>query len=182
MLHSPNLFDVYRESVRLSKEKRFSGGREDTAKALEKELRHICPRAGETIVTEKMVLAAKKADPQSRLVATSDSEAKFIRLQNQLVEKATNFFVFVCDPAVEPTNNRSERAARPEAMARKAARTSKTDNGAKRRGIIMTVLASLQKRLEDFSLAKVVVAVQDCMEMGNTLFNKIIHKPPEWEN
>ena len=137
---------------------RLSVGREDRAKELEKKLRRICRRAGETIVTAKMVADAKKADPQSSLVVTSDSEVKFIRLHNQLVEKAENFFIFVCDPEVEPTNNRSERSARPEAMARKAARTSKTDKGAKRRGIIMTVFASLQKRWKDFSLANIVVA------------------------
>ena len=105
----------------------------------QQKLHRICRRAGETIVTDKMVADAKKADPQSSLCVTSDSEAKFTRLHNQLVEKAENFFVFVCNPEVEPTNNRSERAARPEAMARKAARTSKTDKGAKRRGIILIV-------------------------------------------
>ena len=141
-------------------------------------MRRICRRAGETIVTEKMVAAAKKIDPQSSLVVTSDSEVKFIRLHNQLVEKAANFFVFVCDPEVEPTNNRSERAARPEAMARKAARTSKTDKGAKRRGIIMTVFASLQRRWKDFSLAKIVAAVQDCIQKGIALFTTETEKPP----
>jgi hypothetical protein len=172
------LFDVYYEAVRLSKDKRLSVGREERAKDLEKQLHRICRRAGETIVTEKMVVAAKKNDPQSTLCATSDTEAKLIRLQNQLVEKASCFFVFVCDPSVEPTNNRSERAARPEAMARKAARTSKSDKGAKRRGIIMTVFASLQRRWKDFSLAKIVAAVQECIQMGNHLFTHATNKPP----
>jgi hypothetical protein len=90
-------------------------------------LHRICPRAGETIVTEKKVEKARKIDPQSTLCVTSDCEAKFIRLQNQLVEKSSCYFVFVIHAAVEPTNNRSERAARPEALARKSARTSKTD-------------------------------------------------------
>ena len=171
------LFNLYYEAVRLSKDKRLSVGREDRAKELEKKLHRICRRVGETIVTEKMVAATKKADPQSSLVVTSDSEAKFIRLHNQLVEKVSCYFVFVCDPEVEPTNNRSERAARPEAMARKAARTSKTDKGAKRRGIIMTVFASLQKRWRDFSLAKIVVAVQDCVQMGIALVTTETEKP-----
>ena len=172
------LFNVYYEAVHLSKDKRLSVGREDRAKKLEKQLHRICRRAGETIVTEKMVAAAKKADLQSSLVVTSDSDAKFIRLHNQLVKKATNFFVFVCDPSVEPTNNRSERAARPEAMAMKAARTSKTDKGAKRRGIIMTVFASLQKRWKDFSLARIVLEVQECIQNGIALFTPAIEKPP----
>jgi hypothetical protein len=173
------LFNVYYEAVRLSKDKRLSVGREEKVKDLEKKLRRICRRAGEVIITEKMVAATKKADPQSSLVATSDSDAKFIRLHNQLVEKSSCFFVFVCDPSVEPTNNRSERAARPEAMARKAARTSKTDKGAKRRGIIMTVFASLKKRWKDFSLANIVAAVQECIQNGIALFKPAIEKPPE---
>jgi hypothetical protein len=125
-----------------------------------------------------MVAKAKKADPASTLVATSDSEVKFIRLQNQLVEKASCFFVFVCDPSVESTNNRSERAARPEALARKAARTSKSSKGAKRRGIIMTVFASLQKRWKEFSLANIVSAVQECIQKGIALFMPETEIPP----
>jgi hypothetical protein len=173
------LFNVYYEAVRLSKDQRLSVGREEKAKELEKKLHRMCRRAGETIVTEKMVATAKKTDPQSSLVATSDSDGKFIRLHNQLVEKSSCFFVFVCDPSVEPTNNRSERAARPEAMARKAARTSKTDKGAKRRGIIMTVFASLKKRWQDFSLSNIVAAVQECIQKGISLFTPAIEKPPE---
>ena len=165
------MFNIYYEAVRLSKDKRLSVGREERAKELEKKLHRICRRAGETIVTEKMVAAVKKIDPQSSLVASSDSDVKFIRLHNQLLSKGSCFFVFVCDPAVEPTNNRSERAACPEAMARKAARTSKSDRGAKRRGIIMSVFASLKKRWKDFSLANIVAAVQEWMKKNTTLQN-----------
>jgi hypothetical protein len=163
------LFNIYYEAVRLSKDKRLSVGREAKAKELEARLRRICRRRGAEIITEKMVAKAKKADPQSTLAAISDSEAKLIRLQNQLVAKSSNFFVFVCDPAVESTNNRSERAARPEAMARKAARTSKSDKGAKRRGIIMTVFASWNKRWKDFSLEKIVATVNECIQKGIAL-------------
>ena len=176
------LFNIYYEAVRLSKDTRLSVAREERAKELEKKLHRLCRRAGETIVTAKSVAVAKKSDPQSSLVATSDSDAKFIRLHNQLLEKCSCFFVFVCNPAVEPTNNRSERAARPEAMARKTARTSKTDRGAKRRGIIMSVFASLQNRWKDFSLANIVATVQEWMQKGITLFKTTIEKPPEQEN
>jgi len=80
-------------------------------------------------------------------------DAKFVRLQNELVDNLENLFVFVLfvlHPEVEATNNRSERQARSEAMARQAARPSKTasGSGAKRRGVIMSVLASLSKRVE----------------------------------
>jgi hypothetical protein len=167
------LFDLYYESVRQSKEESLPAVRVAKAKELEQELHRICRRAGETIVTEKGVAKAKKLDVHSTLCATSDAEAKFIRLQNQLVEKSSCYFVFVVHPAVEPTNNRSERAARPEALARKSARTSKSDKGAKRRGVIMTVLASMRKRMQHFSLANIVAAVQESIQTGIALFTPI---------
>jgi hypothetical protein len=86
-------------------------------------------------------------------------DAKFVLLQNELVNHAENLFVFVLHPEVEATNNRSERQARAEAMARKAARTSKTESGARRRSVIMSVLASLSKRMEHFTLGSVLAEI-----------------------
>ena len=79
-------------------------------------------------------------------------------------------FVFVEHPSVEPTNNRSERNARREAEIRKGARTSKTDRGAKRRSIIVTVLASLQTRIARFTLANMLAEVGRWMDTGKSLF------------
>lgn len=165
-----SLFHIYYDAVRLSKDKRLSVGREEKAKLLESRLRRICRRNGETVITEAMVAKAKCNDPNTTLAVTSESEAKMIHLQKQLVEKRENMFVFVVNPAVEPTNNRSERATRPEAMARKATRTSKSDNGAKRRGIIMTVFASLQKRIEAFTLKNILDLVEKSLNQGIALF------------
>ena len=81
-------------------------------------------------------------------------------------------FVFVLHPEVEATNNRSERQARSEAMARKAARTSKTESGAKRRGVIMSVLASLSKRMEHFTLGSVLAEINGWFETGRSVFRR----------
>ena len=99
-------------------------------------------------------------------------DAKFVRLQNELVDHAEKLFVFVLHPEVEATNNRSERQARTEAMARKAARTSKTESGAKRRGVIMSVLASLSKRLEHFTLGSVLAEINRWFEIGQSVFRE----------
>ena len=64
-----------------------------------------------------------------------------------------------CSPHVEPTNNRSERNVRREAEVRKGGRTSKTEHGAERRGIIMTVLATLNTRFEVFTLKTLLAEV-----------------------
>ncbi|MBN1852373.1 MAG: hypothetical protein JW829_06600 [Pirellulales bacterium] len=52
-------------------------------------------------------------------------------------------FVFALHPEVEAANNRSKRLVRPETIAWNASRTSKSDSGAMRRGIMMSVLSSL---------------------------------------
>ena len=76
------------------------------------------------------------------------------------------------DQQVEATNNRSERQARGEAMARKAARTSKTETGAKRRSVIMSVLASLSKRMEYFTLGSVLAEINRWIETGQSVFRE----------
>ena len=78
--------------------------------------------------------------------------------------------MFVEHPEVEPTNNRSERNVRREAEVRKGGRTSKTDNGAKRRGVIMTVLASLQTRFSNFTLDILLAKVDYWLEAGRSIF------------
>ena len=69
-----------------------------------------------------------------------------------------------------PTNNRSERNARREAEIRKGARTNKTDSGADRRSVIVTVLASLQTRLAKFTLSNMLAEVGRWMDTGKCLF------------
>ena len=95
-----------------------------------------------------------------------------MRLQNEPANNVEKLFIFVVHPEVEPTNNRSERQARPEAMARKMARTSKTAVGAKRRSVIMSVLVSLSKRLERFTLGNVLSEIDRWLERGRSVFQE----------
>ena len=150
-----SLFAVYHDAVRFSRDRRLSAGREAKVKKLQARIRMICRRYGEELGD----------------AATAD-DAKFVRLQNELVDNTEKLFVFVVHPQVEATNNRSERQARPEAMARKAARTSKSENGAKRRGVIMSVLASLSKRLKLFTLGNVLAEINRWMESGQSVFRE----------
>ncbi len=120
-----------RQAVRYREDRRLSVGHESKADELQEKIRLLCTRCGETIDKN----------------ATSDPEATFVRLQNELVDNLDRLFVFVAHPQVEPTNNRSERNVRRKAEIRKGGRTSKSHSGARRRGVIMTVLASLRTRL-----------------------------------
>lgn len=148
-----SLFAIYYDAVHTSRDRRLSTGRQAKVNKLQTRIRMICRRHGEA-------------------ACGSTDDAKFVRLQNELVRNTEKLFVFVMHPEVEPTNNRSERAARSEALARKTSRTSKTASGAKRRGVIMSVLASLSQRLKDFTLDHVLAEINVWIEAGESIFQK----------
>ena len=154
-----SLFAIYYDAVRFSRDRRLSAGRQAKVNKLQSRIRMICRRYGEELDD------AAPAD-----------DAKFVRLQNELVDHTEKLFVFVLHTEVEATNNRSERQARSEAMARKATRTSKTESGAKRRGVIMSVLASLSKRLKHFTLDSVLSEIKHWYETGQSLFREELAK------
>jgi hypothetical protein len=149
-----DLCEIYRQAVHYREDRRLSVGRESKAHELQKKIRSLCTRHGETIDKD----------------ATPDSEATFIRLQNELIDNLACLFVFVEHPQVEPTNNSSERNVRREAEIRKGGRTSKTSLGAKRRGVIMTVLASLQTRFAKFTLERLLSEVERWLAEGRSIF------------
>ena len=148
------LCDIYHRAVGYQKDGRLHTGRARKARELEESIRSLCVRQGETI--EKNV--------------TPEREATLIRLQNELINNLDGLFVFVEHPEVESTNNRSERNVRREAEIRKGGRTSKTPGGAKRRGVIMTVLASLQTRFAKFTLDVLLSEVQGWLAEGRSIF------------
>lgn len=134
---------------------------------LQDRIASLCNRREERILTAK---AAAKAEPA--IEPTAEHVVTFILLQRELAENVDCLFVFVAHPEVEPTNNRSERNVRREAEIRKGARTSKTAWGAKRRGTIVTVLASLQTRISNFTLSNVLAEIERWLEAGSSLFEQ----------
>jgi len=150
------LFSIYQEAVRYQKDGRLSIGRAQKVLDLQEKIRSLCTRHGETIDEDTMPA----------------HEATFIHLQNELVDNVDCLFVFVKHPQVEPTNNRSERNVRCEAEIRKGGRTSKSQDGAKRRSIIMTVLMSLRTRFTKFTLTILLKEVEQWIEQGVSVFEK----------
>jgi len=148
------LCNIYHQAVRCQNDGRLHVGRATKAHELEEAIRLLCTRHGETI--EKNV--------------TSECEATFIRLQNELANNLDRLFVFVEQPEVESTNNRSERNVRREAEIRKGGLASKTLVGAQRRGVIMTVLASLQTRFSKFTLGVLLSEVEGWLAEGRSIF------------
>jgi hypothetical protein len=153
---------IYRQAVRYRKDRRLGAGRREKVDELQERIRSLCTRHGEPIDKNAM----------------SDHEATFLRLQNELVDNLACLFVFVEHPEVEPTNNRSERTVRHEAEIRKGGRTSKTPAGAQRRGVIMTVLASLRTRFPKFTLSHLLSEVQQWFTQGCSIFEREL---AEWQ-
>jgi len=150
------LCETYHQALRHQRDGRLSVGRAAKAAELLARLRQLCTRHGERIVPGQ----------------TPAHAADFIRLQNELLDNPDCLFVFVEHPAVEATNNRSERNARREAEIRKGARTSKTVAGATRRGVILTVLSSLATRFQRFTLDNLLSEVTHWWESGLSRFQQ----------
>jgi len=154
-----SLTQIYRQAVRHQKDRRLSVGRESKAQQLQESILALCDRYDQSIDS-----------------AMAESEATFIRLQNELVRNVEKLFVFVVHPQVEPTNNISERHIRREAEIRKGGRTSKTPKGAKRRGIIMSVLMSLRQRFTHFTLNDLLDEVQNWSKAGQSVFEQELNR------
>lgn len=149
-----DLYDLYQQAVRWQKDNRLTVGRSQKVDILQARLRQLCGRAHETIDAETML----------------SHEQSFIRLQHELINGMDALFVFVAHPQVESTNNRSERNLRREAEVRKGGRTSKTQPGAQRRSIIMTVLATLNTRFERFTLEHLLDELARWAQLGRSRF------------
>jgi hypothetical protein len=153
------LTQIYRQAVRYQKDRRLSVGREQKARQLQTAILALCDRHGEAIDAQQPA-----------------HKATFIRLQNELADKVDKLFVFVIHPQVEATNNISERHVRREAEIRKGGRTSKTPNGAKRRGIIVSVLMSLRQRFANFTLNDLLDEVQKWIKAGQSIFEEELNR------
>ena len=105
-------------------------------------------------------------------------EDSYRKLCNELMRLmlAEELFVFVYREGVDGNNNASERELRDDATARRTGRTSKTASGAKRRSIISSVLRSIGKQVEVFTLASVIAEVKQWMIRGKSCFAEMASK------
>jgi transposase len=166
------LCGVYDDAKCSRMDGRLGVRREEKSRELQARVQSLCTRSEDTIVQD----------------VTSGHEETFILLQRELVNNLDCLFVFVKHPDVEPTNNRSERNVRREAEIRKGARTSKSALGAHRRSVIVTVLASLQTRIANFTLSNLLGEVHQWLENKCSIFELELqhqqdpHAPPAAAN
>jgi hypothetical protein len=152
------LLALYHDAKRAAADQRLAEpGRQQRVTAFEDRLWDLC----------MPYCRAKSANPKAH-------ERDFVNLANELLDLllAKELFTFVLEPAVEPTNNLTERLHRSAALDRQAGRTSKTAAGAQRRTIITSVLESLRANLEEFSLSSVLEEVSRWLAEGISLFAK----------
>lgn len=102
-------------------------------------------------------------------------------------------FTFVTAPAVTTpsgvttpvsgTNNEAERTLRNPAGARDTGRATKTQRGARRRTVNVSVLESLRQQLQAFTLSSVIAEVHRWYETGQSCFARLLKKcrisPPD---
>lgn len=95
------------------------------------------------LLHEKLRLLRGAPEPEDR----SDVDRSNARILDQIGWQHTlgNLLRFLEDPAIEPTNNRAERALRPAVIARKVSHCSKNDRGAQASAAFTSVLQTLKK-------------------------------------
>lgn len=152
------LVAIYREGKRLAADKRFSAeGRRRRVPDLDDAVLELC--------------GARWVDDNTDVEGDADD---YRLLCNELMRLMLDceLFVFVYSEGVDGNNNASERELRDDAMARKTGRTSKTPVGAKRRSVITSVLRSIGKQLEAFTLEGVIGEVNRWIIRGRSCFEQ----------
>ncbi len=71
------------------------------------------------------------------------------RLAKRALKYSSELFTFILVPGIEPTNNRAERAIRPCVVQKKIWGCHRTDDGAKNRDILMSVIGSMKLQGEN---------------------------------
>jgi len=165
------LLEIYHAAKRLKADRRLlAATRQARVAELDDELLELC--------------AARWLDDDT---SGTEVENDYRRLCHEIMRLmlAQELFVFVTEAEVDGNNNAAERQLRDDALARKTGRTSKTPRGAKRRSIISSVLQSIGKQLEAFSLAAVISEAHRWLSAGRSCFAEQIERlglgPPDSE-
>jgi uncharacterized coiled-coil protein SlyX len=151
------LLAIYRKAKQIARDRRFGdAGRQRRVGELEDELLALCSSYCIDKSTEE-----------------EEVEGDYRRLVNEIMRLmlAQELFVFVTTDGVDGNNNASERELRDDAMRRNTGRTNKTSRGAKRQTIISSVLRTLAKQLERFTLDGVIDEVKRWLAKGRSCFS-----------
>lgn len=141
-------------------------------------------RAKKVAALDDRILALCEAPWFADLPKQDGPDDDWRRLVNELMRLmlARELFTFVTAPPITPphgppqlvagTNNEAERTLRSAALARKTGRTSKTDIGARRQTILVSVLESLRCQLPCFSITSVIAELRRWHATGTSCFRE----------
>ena len=119
--------------------------------------------------------AAKIKDAIIEIANRQAKHPAIWKIQDIFREKAGRLYHWADDRTVPADNNFAERELRPLVIARKISFGSQSENGAKTREILMTVLHTLRKRTPDvtaaFKSALDKLAEQANLDLAKALFN-----------
>ena len=155
------LLEIYRSAKRVAADGRYSAtGRQARVSELDDEIVKLC--------------GPRWFDEDT---GGTEVENDYRRLCSEIMRLMLNqeLFVFVVEPAVDGNNNASERQLRGDALARKTGRTSKTVRGAKRRSVISSVLHSIGRQLEVFTLESVIADIRQSMSQTVARFRSQVN-------
>jgi hypothetical protein len=166
------LLEIYRAACRVQSDRRLNdAGRAKKVVELDNAIVDLC---GSVWVAE----LPKSTGPANdyRLLC---EELMRLMLNQQL-------FTFVTTPAVTTpsgvttpvsgTNNEAERTLRNPAATRDTGRATKTQRGARRRTVNVSVLESLRQQLSTFTLSTVIAEVRRWYETGQSCFAQLLKK------
>jgi uncharacterized small protein (DUF1192 family) len=163
------LLEIYYSAKRIKADGRFKDStRRERVADLDDELLELC-----------------RARWCNQDVSGTEVENDYRRLCNEIMRLMLDqeLFVFVTEPGADGNNNAAERQLRDDATARKTGRTSKTPTGAKRRSVISSVLQSIGKQVEHFTLESVITEANRWLSDGKSCFAKQVESlglgPPD---
>ena len=109
-------------------------------------------------------------------VPGDDVERDFFNLIHEIVRLLgeDELFTYVIHPQADATNNESERSLRPAAQDRHTGQTNKTENGARRRTVISSVLDSLRMHLPKLTLQTVQAEIERWHREGISCFRRMV--------
>ena len=105
-----------------------------------------------------------------------DAERDFFNLTHEIVRLLGDeeLFTYAIHPEADGTNNESERTLRQAAQDRRTGRTSKTEQGARRRTVITSVLDSLKLYVPVLTLHTVLREVTRWRQEGISCFRRAV--------
>ena len=155
-----SLLDIYRRGKQIAADKRLSeAGRQ--------------ARADQLIDAVYNCTANRFCDSST---PADDVEKDFYNLTHEILRllREEELFTYVVHPEVSGTNNESERSLRGAAQDRRTGRTSKTEQGARRRTIIGSVLDSLRLHLPKPNLQAVQAEIARWYDEGISCFRRMV--------